>query len=138
MKSIKRFFLTTTLFLFICSDFQGQREPEPTPKFMTRINMIGRLVQPNTRSRQTFTVFQNCNSLQVTFIRTLGVVDVVVLSSDSAIYRNRVQATTGSIVAIETSAWKEGKYVIDVCEYAKRQCANGDFMIEDQTKNHTP
>ena len=134
---MKRFFLTAItaiVFLFISGNFQGYQDPEPAPKTLIQVNMLGRLIQPRTRTQlHNFLVFQNCKLVQINFINTLGAVDVEVLlrndRSDSTVYKRRVMAAGGSEMAIEIGNWKQGKYVISVCDLEKT-CANGEFEIK--------
>ena len=130
----KHLFLISIVFFYICSDSKACQDPKPAPKSLIQVNMLGRLIQPRTRTQmQNVLVFQNCKSLHVNFINTLGVVDVEVLSkdnsSDSSVYKKRIIAAGGSEVAIEIGAWKKGKYIISVCDLDKN-CANGEFEIK--------
>ena len=129
MQNIRRFFLTTIIFLFIGGDFHAYQDPEPAPKTLTMVVLRGRLMQTRTRMTPNITVLQNCKYVQVNFIRTVGVVDVAVQTSDSILYQNRVNATGGSNISVETGSWKPGKYIVSVCNMEKL-CAHGEFVIE--------
>ena len=135
MKKTKKFFLATIMTivcLFLCVDFHGFQDL--TPKSLTQIDMYGRLVQSRTRNSDNFIVFLNCKSVQINFIRTLGALEVSISKEDSVHYQSKLNAVGGTRVAIETSTWKEGKYVISVCDGLKN-CAYGNFTLKREEKN---
>ena len=132
INNMKRFFLATIVFLFLSVDFHGfQDQP---PKSLTQIDMRGRLVQSRTRLSDNFLVFQNCKTVQVNFVRTLGLLDVAIFYSDTIVYKNKVNAVGGTKLAIEIGNWINGKYIITVCDGIKN-CANGEFTIKTGNEN---
>ena len=127
MKNLK----LVVLFLFVAVLFLTTAGFSKTQGPIQQIHLQGQLTIVKTKSLlQPIDVYQYENHLQVNFLSSLGVLNIVVVDDfETIVFQTTKNATANSNITIDTEEWESGEYTLLIMDELGGSL-EGSFLID--------